>query len=122
VGSIEVININKHTPNDGVYFYIGRNRENNILGNPYSTKTGTLAQYTVSDRETAIAKYQEYFLENYENNPTFREKIDEIYDMYIRGENICLGCFCAPKSCHGDIIKKHIEMKYLKQFIKKENG
>ena len=128
MGSIEVINIHQNIPNDGVYIYIGRNKENNVLGNPYTHVKNngtffevyptTLAKYIVSDRDASIEHYKTYFEEMYQNNAEFKQRIDEIYDMYSRGAKIYLGCFCAPKSCHGDIIKKYIEMKYLNLFIK----
>jgi len=73
--------------------YIGRGSK---WGNPYSHKEGTLAKYVVGSREEAIAKFEEYLLAN-EN---LMEKIGE-----LRGKT--LGCFCKPKSCHGDILLKY---------------
>jgi len=114
MGSIEVINIRNNIPTDGKYFYIGRNNQGNVLGNPYTHKTGTLAQYKVSSREEAISKYESYFKESYNNNDEFKRTIDEIYNCYLEGNKVYLGCWCKPSSCHGDIIKKFIEIKYIK--------
>lgn len=117
MGSIEVVNIHtQHIPENCIYFYIGRNKQNNILGNPYTHITnGTLAEHVVSSRGEAIAKYESHFDVAYRHNENFKKKIDEIYNCYSHGENVLLGCFCKPKSCHGDIIKKYIEMRFLKE-------
>ena len=122
-GSIKVINVSNWKPyddgNEYIHFYIGRSGDGNVLGNPFThIKSGTLAQYVVSDRDTAIEKYKQYFDESYQNNPKFKAKIDEIYDAYVSGKNIHLECFCAPKPCHGDIIKLYIEKKFLNDLQK----
>jgi hypothetical protein len=76
--------------------YIGRG-QGSIWGNPYThiKDKNTLAKYVVSSREEAIRKYEQYLL----NNKTLMGKIEE-----LRGKT--LGCWCKPKSCHGDIIIK----------------
>lgn len=70
--------------------YIGRGSK---WGNPYSHKGGTLAKYVVDSREEAIAKYKDYVL----SSPELMKALPE-----LRGK--VLGCFCKPKSCHGDIL------------------
>jgi len=119
MGTIEVINIHSTiVPTDGVYIYIGRGKTS-VLGNPFTHKRdGTLAQYYVPNREMAISGYETYLEESYRNNEEFKKRIDEIYDFYSHGSKIYLGCFCAPKSCHGDIIKKYIEKRYIKEHLK----
>jgi hypothetical protein len=82
-----------HCKKDPFDVYIGRGSK---WGNPYSHKEGTLAKYVVGSREEAISKFEEYLLAN-EN---LMEKIGE-----LRGKT--LGCFCKPKSCHGDILLKY---------------
>ena len=73
--------------------YIGRG---SIWGNPYSHKEGTLAKFIVGSRKEAIEKFEEYLL----SNESLMEKIGE-----LKGKN--LGCFCKPKSCHGDVLLKY---------------
>ena len=77
--------------------YIGRP---SIWGNPYSHKEGTLAEFKVSTRKEAIEKYRIYLL----NNPDLLLKIEE-----LRGKT--LGCWCKPKSCHGDVIIEVLQSK-----------
>jgi len=73
--------------------YVGRGSK---WGNPYSHKEGTLAEKVVGSRSEAIQKYEEYLLSNEDlmrDLPKLRGKI--------------LGCWCKPKSCHGDILIKY---------------
>jgi len=73
--------------------YIGRGSK---WGNPYSHRNGTLAKYVVETREEAIQKYEEYLL----GNQDLLSAISE-----LRGKT--LGCWCKPKSCHGDVLLKY---------------
>ena len=73
--------------------YIGRGSK---WGNPYSHKEGTLAEHVVGSRSEAIQKFEEYLLSNEE----LMESLSE-----LKGKT--LGCWCKPKSCHGDILLKY---------------
>lgn len=75
--------------------YIGRPSK---WGNPYSHKEGTQARFKVATREEAINKYREYIL----NKPELLEDLCE-----LKGKT--LGCWCAPKLCHGDILVELVE-------------
>jgi hypothetical protein len=70
--------------------YIGRP---SIWGNPYSTKENSLAKYKTKTRKESVEKYKQYIL----NNKELLSKLST-----LKGKR--LGCFCKPKSCHGDII------------------
>ena len=91
-----------------------------ILSNPYThiKDKQTKALYVVKSREEAIEKYSHYFDVMYGRNIEFTKTIDEIYNKYIKGEEIYLGCYCYPKSCHGDVIIQKIKSKFLKNKIK----
>ena len=63
--------------------YIGRP---SIWGNPFEIgKDGT--------REEVIIKYREWI----KTQPQLLEKLPEL-------KNKILGCWCAPHSCHGDVL------------------
>lgn len=70
--------------------YIGRPSK---WGNPYSHLLGTQAEFMVSTREEAIAKYKDYLLNNHELMKALPE---------LQGK--VLGCWCKPKACHGDVL------------------
>jgi hypothetical protein len=53
-------------------------------------------------RELVLAKYETYFLNRLEADPEFKAKI-----LGLRGKR--LGCFCAPKLCHGMVIVKYLD-------------
>jgi hypothetical protein len=68
--------------------YIGRG---SVWGNPFKIgKHGT--------REEVIAKYEEYILSNSE----LLERLPE-----LKGK--VLGCWCAPRLCHGDILVRLLQ-------------
>ena len=73
--------------------YVGRGSK---WGNPYSHKEGTLAEEVVESRSEAVKKYEEYLLTNEDLMSSLHE---------LKGK--VLGCWCKPKSCHGDILLKY---------------
>lgn len=77
--------------------YVGRGSK---WGNPFSHKEGTLAKEIVATREEAIQKFEEYLLSNQE----LMDSLDE-----LKGK--VLGCWCKPKSCHGDVLLKYANQK-----------
>lgn len=66
------------------------------FGNPYSHKEGTAAQYVVATREEAIEMHREWLRDRVRaNEPGILEWLASLYGK-------TLGCWCAPKACHGD--------------------
>lgn len=114
--SIKVYNVNDEEYFDENTYLIHRPY---ILANPYThiKDKQTKALFVVPTREEAIEKYSHYFDIMYSGNKQFRGLIDAIYEKYKNGEEIKLGCYCAPKSCHGDIIVKKLQARLLKEKI-----
>jgi hypothetical protein len=81
--------VNKHR--DEYDIYIGRG---SIWGNPFR-----LAD-TRDDvaRARVIEQYEQYLLQQ----PALMARLPE-----LRGKR--LACFCAPKPCHGDVLKTYAE-------------
>ena len=75
--------------------YIGRPSK---WGNPYSHKDNTKAQFKVDTREEAVWRYEVMMLKWIEDHPDILEEIKK----ELKGK--VLGCWCAPKACHGDIL------------------
>lgn len=89
-----VVNI-KHEVCD---IYIGRG---SVWGNPFSHLPKSTAKWKVANREEAIDRYREYIL----TRPDLLARLGE-----LRGQ--ILGCWCKPKSCHGDILVELIQALY----------
>lgn len=114
--SIKLFNVNEEEHfGDNVYLI----HRPYILGNPYThiKDKGTKATFVVSSREEAIRCYSHYFDVMYGRNIEFTNTVDEIYRKYRSGEEILLGCYCYPKSCHGDVIIRKIQSRLLKEKI-----
>lgn len=90
--------------------YIGRG---SVLGNPYTSikNRETLAEYTVDSRAESIECYRNYLNDCIEKREEgVCNTLNQIYNLAVKGE-VCLSCYCSPRSCHGDIIKQVIESK-----------
>ena len=74
--------------------YIGRPSP---FGNPFTHLAGgTLAQFRVASREEAIARYEAWLI----GQPELVARVK----AELRGK--VLGCWCSPKSCHGDVLAR----------------
>lgn len=91
--------VNKYKENYDVY--IGRGSE---WGNPFThiKDKSTKAEYIVSSREESIECFRGYLLKKIIDDPSCIERL-----KLLKGKR--LGCFCKPKSCHGDIIKEVVD-------------
>lgn len=104
---ITVVNKGTHSPTQ-MDIYIGRPSP---LGNPYThmkTRMGLAKYYTPTAAE-AIKKYEPWLLDQLmdKKSAAYIEfhrivKLAQHFDIY-------LVCYCAPRPCHGDFIKKLIE-------------
>lgn len=81
---------NKKKPFD---VYIGRPSK---WGNPFTHKSGTLAEFEVATREEAIARYEEWLMA--------QPELVEAVKAELKGK--VLGCWCSPLACHGDVLAK----------------
>ena len=79
-----------HCKKEPFDIYIGRPSR---WGNPFSEKPKSLAETKVATREEAIEKYREWI----KTQPELLASLEE-----LRGKT--LGCWCAPKACHGHVI------------------
>ena len=101
---IRVVNTRAGVPVGGHREYIGRP---SILGNPYRIGIdGNRAQVIEKFR----ARLDELLKDP--NHPVTR-RITELA-LIARSGDLFLICFCAPKSCHGDVIKQAVERMNLK--------
>jgi hypothetical protein len=117
---IHVVNINSEDCSDKKnFFYIGRSKDGNPLGNPFTHngKKSSLAKLSFKTRDEAIDAYKVYF-ETVYNQPGYERltrAFNEIYEHYKNGEDIYLGCFCKQLRCHGDILAEELQKKLIRE-------
>lgn len=90
--------------------YIGRGSP---LGNPFTSikNRQTKAKEVCESREESVKKFDQYiFHEIQNNNRIICDELNRIYLMAKKGD-VNLVCFCKPKACHGDVIKKYIDFE-----------
>jgi hypothetical protein len=79
-----------HCKRESFDVYIGRP---SVWGNPFAEKP-TPGTTLVASRDEAIARYRAHLAEHPELVERARRE--------LRGK--VLGCWCAPKACHGDVL------------------
>jgi len=106
-GKIEVINLEgKQTRPIGLH-YVGRNtwqHNGSALGNPYILQDE-------SDRRYVLSRYYQWIIKKLlGRDEAVTKEFMSIVARVIKGEDVILGCWCAPKACHADIIKELAEL------------
>lgn len=71
--------------------------EPGCFGNPFFLKDVNDDE----ERNRVVEKYREYFYNKINTDPEFYLAV-----MQLKGKR--LGCFCAPKRCHGDVIVEYL--------------
>lgn len=102
--TITVANI-RHTKK-GVYIGRAMPRQGlkaSPLGNPYKLLKDC-------PRWVPIAQFQEWLEWQMENDSPARREIERLTEMARQGDLVLL-CWCAPLSCHGDVVKAEIERR-----------
>lgn len=85
--------------------YIGRKEAGMHYGNPFSHKQGTNASVIVKSREEAVRLFREWLLGN-EYNSLEQARRSWILKNLKELKGKILGCWCAPLSCHGDVLSE----------------
>lgn len=88
--------------------YIGRTMprqglKGSPLGNPYRLDEGV-------DRSEPIELYRRRLLAFLKYDTPERAEIERLTELARHGDLVLL-CWCAPLSCHGDVIKAIIEQR-----------
>ena len=94
---MEIVNRRYHMPTP-LDVYIARPSP---LGNPYSHKADTLAQFRVASRRDAIAAYEAWLRER------LAQRDAAVLAEFARlSESSVLVCWCDPEPCHGVVVVK----------------
>jgi hypothetical protein len=100
---INVVNVKTYR---GEGEYIGRKNvyygfEGSVLANPEGLKSEV-------DRDANIARYAIWLNDKMKRNTPQRLEILRLRRIWKTTGRLTLICWCAPKACHGDIIKRLI--------------
>ena len=98
---IEIVNLrNLQNVKDGVVIRVDRA---SVLGNPFYMHNET-------ERDAVCDKYEVYFNEKVttKTDDAFMNALRRIYKL-AQTNKVYLACWCAPKRCHAETIKKFIE-------------
>lgn len=111
---ITVISVRGKSPNTPGITYVGRKSggwQQSPLHNPFRMADE-------SQRDEVIARFHKHLWEIMKSGmrakgltPAERAAWDELVrltNLYAHGENITLGCWCHPKACHAEVIKRAI--------------
>lgn len=104
---IEVVNKHHgHEPDGDRKVYIGRGSP---LGNPFIRveKSSKFGSNFIGNREEAIEQFRVWLMGQMDHNGPVADALNHIAEKAMTG-GVKLICFCAPKHCHGDVIKQII--------------
>lgn len=98
--SIKVGNIRTHKKDGSIAIKIDRS---SVLGNPFYMPNE-------AKRDLVCDQYEEYFNKKItgKTDSKFIEELNRIYEL-SKSNDITLLCWCSPKRCHGETIKRYIE-------------
>lgn len=94
---IAVVNL-KHCPEGAINL---THLHNSPLANPFPITAE-------SQRPAALAAYQTWLAEQLESNTPARRALYRLAHRVLQGERLALGCTCAPRPCHVDVVKNFV--------------
>lgn len=103
--TIEIKNLRNERPTEP--YQVRIDRGHSILSNPYY-------MHSEEERDAVCNKYKDYFYQNVHHNYAFTEALRNLYRIAKKYGKLELFCWCYPKRCHGETIKKFL-MKYLEE-------
>lgn len=91
-------------------------RGNKVLGNPFVMK-----DFSQQERKRVVDEYKKTLYKDLaQRGPIFDALSDIAYYHIQTGHKIALECWCAPDSCHGDLMIPVIE-KMVEDFYNLDN-
>ena len=96
---IEICNLRNTKPTQPYDFKVDRSSP---LGNPY------YMQFE-EQRNEVCDKYERWFYKQIETSIAFMCELSVLQTVYKQYGKLRLFCWCSPKRCHAETIKKYIE-------------
>lgn len=96
---ISIKNLRNEKPNNPYDFKVDRT---SVLGNPYY-------MFDECMRDDVCNKYEMYFYKKFKTDAAFKSELVKILRAYKQYGKVNLFCWCYPKRCHAETIKKWLE-------------
>ena len=108
MAKIDIVNVKKASKSGVRFNYIGHYNHHYRL--PSSPIQNPFVIGVDGDRETTLQKYRDWLCQKLyiDDSPQRREIIRLWIEAREKG-SLTLGCWCAPKACHGDVVKELLE-------------
>ena len=103
---ITVAHVKSKAPAGSISVHVGRPR---ILGNPFPMSRAATAVREDEIRKEVIAKYRVWLWARIKEQGEEYKELVRIKDLHKSGKHVRLTCFCHPKACHADVIKRAVE-------------
>ena len=95
---VRVVNLMQYKLKDGeVLIKVDRSTP---VGNPFYMRNERM-------RDEVCDKYEAYFYKKVKEAGAFRDYVAHIYRTALKND-VALGCWCAPKRCHANVIAAFI--------------
>jgi hypothetical protein len=94
---IEIMNMRREKPSRIYDFRVDRGSP---IGNPFPMKREI-------DRVKCCQMYRVWFYET-QHSTVQKEYVQRLIDTYRKYGRLRLFCWCAPKQCHAEVIRKYI--------------
>lgn len=84
--------------------YIGRG---SVFGNPFRIPSNGREDL----RDSACDSYESYFRHRVLTDAAFEIQLESLVQIAKLEGHLTLGCYCSPKRCHGETIKRYIDLR-----------
>lgn len=98
---MEILIKNLRTEKPTKPYQVRIDRGHSILANPFR-------MLSELNRDEVCDKYEEYFYIQLDKNEAFKQALRNLYEIAIKYKKLELFCWCYPKRCHGETIKKFL--------------
>lgn len=107
---ISIGNIRTHKNDASIAIRVDRS---SVLGNPFHMAHE-------SQRDVVCDQYEIYFNNKLKKGTdlAFIGELNRIYELY-KTHDITLLCWCSPKRCHAETIKRYLERRCADEFSKR---
>ena len=96
---IEICNLRNEKPVNPYDIYVDRR---SVLGNPYPDRDG-------KSRDLVCDRYEDHFTYKSRTDNRFQRELGRLLAIYEYHGKLRLFCWCAPKRCHAETIKRWLE-------------